>query len=191
MSSGESPVVREGTGLGFHPARWVAAALGLASIGLFSCGGCSVGTQQGYAPVQPVAYSHALHAGEYQLDCRYCHFGAEKSRHAGVPPLSVCMNCHEKVKRDSPEVARVVQAVESGRPIEWVKVHRLPDHAFFSHASHVAAQVKCQTCHGPVETMVRVEQVETMNMGWCLDCHRRSSARDGVTPPTDCSACHR
>lgn len=154
-----------------------------------------MGSQQGYAPVQPVAFSHALHAGEHKLDCRYCHFGAEKSRHAGVPPLEVCMNCHSQVKKDSPEVQKLASAFEAEQPIEWVKVHRLPDHAFFSHASHLSAQVKCQSCHGSVETMVRIEQVEPMTMGWCLECHRSMGKpppeAPASAPPTDCSACHR
>lgn len=171
------------------------AAVLVAGAALAGCRGCTVMTQQGYAPVQPIAFSHALHAGEYQLDCRYCHFGAERSRHAGVPPAQVCMNCHTQVKKDSPEIQRIAEAVKTGRPIEWVKVHRLPDHAWFSHENHVGAGVKCQTCHGPVETMVRVQQVERMSMGWCLDCHREmGKAEPGAAAhpaSTDCSACHR
>ncbi|WP_224242801.1 cytochrome c3 family protein [Hyalangium gracile] len=140
------------------------------------CAGCSgpVNNQQGYMPEQPVAFSHAVHAGHYEVDCQYCHAGAERSRHAGVPPSTVCMNCHTHVKTDSPEIQKVATAVKEGRPIEWVRVHRLPDHAWFSHANHVTAGLKCQTCHGPVEQMVRVEQAEPMTMGWCLDCHRKT-----------------
>lgn len=172
-------------------------------------------TQRGYRPQQPIAYSHALHAGLYEIDCQYCHTGAERSRHAGVPPASVCMNCHTNVKTDSPEIQKLAAYVKDDRPVPWVKVHRLPDHAYFSHASHVTSGVACQTCHGPVEQMVRVEQVETMKMGWCLDCHRetRDAGKDAplplatlgpaamadiskvpartLEPPTHCSACHR
>jgi hypothetical protein len=168
-----------------------------ALLALLACAGCdnAIGLQQGYAPVQPIAYSHALHAGMYQMSCQYCHFGADSSRHAGVPPVNVCMNCHTKVLPESPEIKKLTAALESGKPIEWVKVHRLPDFAFFSHAAHVHnGGVVCQTCHGPVETMVRVEQVATMSMGWCLDCHRTTGADPawkGPPPPTDCSACHR
>ncbi len=155
----------------------------------------AVGSQQGYEPVQPVAFSHAQHAGEFKIDCLYCHFGAERSRHAGVPPVQVCMNCHTQVKKDAPEVQKLSTAMDAGTPIQWVKVHRLPDHAYLNHSSHVAAGLKCQQCHGPVETMVRVQQVETMAMGWCLDCHRTTAtAPDNwkkLAPPTDCSACHR
>ena len=149
--------------------------LPLATLALL--GGCSgpVSNQQGYMPEQPIAFSHAVHAGHYEIDCQYCHVGAERSRHAGVPASSVCMNCHTRVKTESPEIQKVAAAVQAGKPIEWVRVHRLPDHAFFSHANHVTAGLKCQTCHGPVEQMVRVEQVEPMTMGWCLDCHRKTA----------------
>lgn len=181
--------------------------------------GCEIAgplnTQKGYMPEQPVAYSHALHAGLYELDCQYCHSGAERSRHAGVPSSSVCMNCHTQVRTDSPEIQKLQRFVESDTPIPWVKVHRLPDFAYFNHASHMSAGLACQRCHGPVETMVRVEQKETMSMGWCLDCHREMRAQrpaaptplatlplerfanpDAIVsrtlePPTDCSACHR
>jgi hypothetical protein len=166
---------------------WACAALTFA----FSGCSCALGSQQGYAPEQPVAYSHALHAGELQLDCQYCHFGASQSRHAGIPPAQVCMNCHTQAKKDSPEVKKVAEAVAENRPIRWVKVHRLPDHAFFSHQSHVAGGgLACQECHGPVETMVRVEQVEPMTMGWCLDCHRAKAPRVAAAT-TDCAGCHR
>lgn len=175
------------------PRRLVAlAALVAGALGVLSCE--SQGSRQGYEPAQPIEYSHALHAGERQMDCQYCHFGAEKSRHAGVPPASVCLNCHAQVRKDSPEVRKISAAVEAGEPIEWVKVHRLADFAYFNHARHVGSGVACQSCHGPVETMVRVRQVETMNMGWCLDCHRAPGpfVPDAalVSPPTDCAACH-
>jgi hypothetical protein len=149
-------------------------------------------TQQGYEPAQPIAYSHALHAGEFKINCQYCHFGAAQSRHAGVPPASVCMGCHIRVKNDSPEIQKVAQALETNRPIEWTRVHRLPDFVWFSHQNHLNAGLVCQTCHGPVETMVRVRQEHTMTMGWCLDCHRRTSAetKGVLDPPTDCAACH-
>ncbi len=181
--------------------------------------GCpgKLGGQQGHAPVQPIAFSHALHAGLYALDCQYCHAGAERSRHAGVPTASVCLNCHAQVKVDAPEIRKLTALVRTDQPVPWVKVHRLPDFAFFSHASHVSAGLVCQTCHGQVERMVRVEQQETMTMGWCLRCHRDTRAADApapvplatlamnhltatnpteipprhLEPPTDCSGCHR
>lgn len=166
-----------------------ACALGLA--------GCENGmlTQQSYEPAQPVAYSHALHAGEFKMNCKYCHFGAEQSRHAGVPPASLCMGCHTQVKKDAPEIQKLAKAIESGTPIEWTRVHRLPSFVWFSHENHVSAGVECQTCHGPVQEMVRVRQVETMTMGWCLECHRNTladpkSKEAKLAPPTDCAACH-
>lgn len=149
-----------------------------------------VGTQQGYEPPQPIAYSHALHAGELKIACMYCHSGAEYSRHAGVPSANVCMNCHKQVKADSPEVQKIAQAVATNTPIQWTRVHRYPDFAYFNHSRHVGQGVQCQACHGPVETMVRVRQVETMTMGWCIECHRTTLAEGKLKPPTDCSACH-
>ncbi len=160
---------------------------------LLLVGGCNVvGSHQGYEPAQPIEYSHAQHAGEFKIPCQYCHYGAERSRYAGVPSASICMNCHSQVKKDSPLIAKIVQAIETGRPIQWVKVHRLPDFAYFNHSRHVNAGVVCQTCHGPIETMVRVRQFEPVTMGWCLDCHRRTPAESGgkLNPPTDCSGCH-
>lgn len=159
------------------------------------CGCDSAGSRQGYEPEQPIRYSHALHAGELQMDCQYCHFGAETSRHAGVPPTQVCMNCHNQVRKDSPEVAKIKASMDQNKPIEWVKVHRLPDFVRFDHSRHVTRGVKCQTCHGAVEKMPRVRQEASMSMGWCLTCHRDPAASlgpaaEGVRPPSDCAACH-
>lgn len=169
----------------------LASALAVASAFGVGCDTGSIGSQQGYEPAQPIAYSHALHAGELQMSCQYCHYGAERSRHAGVPSASICMNCHTRVLPDSPEIKKIAKAVESNTPIAWIRVHRLPDHAFFDHASHTRANVACQTCHGAVESMVRVSQVETMSMGWCLDCHRATAAAaPDRAPSTDCTTCH-
>lgn len=182
---------------------------------------------QGYEPVQPIAYSHRLHAGEMQISCTYCHFGTETSRHAGVPPANVCMNCHrfvtaplsmvraedelaQKEKRAprqviSPELATLYDALaldgkmqpaagKLARPIEWVKVHNLPDYVYFDHRAHVAAGVTCQKCHGPVETMERVRQVEDLSMGWCVNCHRDVNktgvAGKRANASIDCATCH-
>ena len=159
-----------------------AALIGMLAVLLHGCA---------YAPEQPIAYSHETHAGKYKMECLHCHFGAERSRHAGVPPAQTCMNCHSQVKRDSPEVAKISAAIDSGTPIKWVRVNRLPDHAFFDHSRHVVAgDIRCQTCHGDVETMTRVKQVG-MGMGFCLDCHRKTDpAKDGFKPSTDCAGCH-
>jgi len=185
------------------------------------------GIQQGYEPVQPIAYSHRLHAGELQIDCQYCHSGAETSRHAGIPAASVCMNCHKFITAPlgavraeddlaqkenrragevvSPEIAKLYTAFGLGQdrqptaagdtqPIEWIKVHNLPDYVYFDHRAHVNVGVKCQTCHGPVETMERLRQAEDLSMGWCVNCHRDATengvAGQAVNASTDCVTCH-
>ncbi|MCE9667607.1 cytochrome c family protein [Myxococcus stipitatus] len=167
----------------FWPVPLTGAVGALLALAMGGCNG-PVNNQQGHMPAQPVAFSHAVHAGQYELDCQYCHVGAERSRHAGVPSTSVCMNCHAQVKKDSPEIQKVAAAVAANQPIEWIRVHRLPDHAYFNHASHVGSGLVCQTCHGPVQEMVRVEQVEPMTMGWCLDCHRKTVAEQASAPPS-------
>jgi cytochrome c7-like protein len=174
------------------------------------------GNQQGFEPVQPIAYSHRLHAGELQIQCQYCHFGADKSRHAGIAPASVCMNCHrfvtasfgavrgedelaEKEKRAprpvvSAELRKLYAAVDGAQPIGWTRIHSLPDFAYFDHRPHVNAGVACQQCHGPVESMERVRQVSDLSMGWCVNCHREASrtgvAGRRVNASTNCSTCH-
>ena len=188
------------------------------------------GNHQGYAPEQPIAYSHRLHAGELGIDCQYCHTGAATGRHAGIPSADVCMNCHQFVQSSWVSVmAEQNQAKEEGRkprrivspqlrklyrafglndelqpddkitpePIRWKQVHRLPDFTFFDHSVHVHAGLACQKCHGPVETMERVRQFETLSMGWCVNCHREENAKEltgaGGRPlhaSTSCAACH-
>lgn len=187
------------------------------------------GYHQGYEPVQPIAFSHRLHAGELQMPCQYCHAGTERSRHAGIPAASTCMNCHRLVKATraeiraeekaaetagrkpgpvvSPELAKLYRALAldpltmkrdaalAPRPIAWQRVTKVPDFVYFDHRPHVAAGVACQSCHGPVQTMERVRQVETVAMGWCLRCHRDPGpalpAGTAVrTASTDCSTCH-
>lgn len=167
--------------------------------------GCMLGsgcepTNQGYAPEQPIKYSHAVHAGALEIPCQYCHYGAERGRHAGIPPAQICMNCHVKAVPEHPEVQKVKLAVETAQPIAWVRVHRLPDHAYFDHRAHVAAKVECQRCHGPVESTGRVTQWAPLTMGWCLDCHRQGApaqAEGHAAVPaaqanrlTDCVICH-
>lgn len=165
--------------------------LGLAGVGV-SC----EPTNQGYSPTQPIAYSHAVHAGAMQIDCQYCHYAAEWGRHAGIPPATICMNCHKQVKKDHPEIKKVVEAIETGVPIEWVRVHYLPDHVYFNHSAHVGASVACQTCHGPVESMGVVTQWAPLTMGWCIGCHRENAEPDesGELPRggllTNCAVCH-
>ncbi len=150
--------------------------------------------QQGYAPIQPINFSHKIHAGDNKIPCLYCHFGAEKSAVAGIPPANVCMNCHSEVLKQSPEVQKIAHAIQSHQPIVWIKVHNLPRFVAFNHSRHVSVGVPCQTCHGPVETMDRVAQVQDLSMGWCVNCHRtyRASTIAGKTvqASTDCVVCH-
>lgn len=137
----------------------------------------NIGRQENYAPLQPVKFSHKVHAGNNRIDCEYCHNLAERSKSAGIPPTSLCLNCHslvvEGTRSGKFEIAKVRNAVEAGTPIRWIKVHNLPDYVFFSHAQHVkVGKLECSECHGPVEEMDVVYQYSDLSMGWCLDCHR-------------------
>ncbi len=144
----------------------------------------ALGRQQYYQPDQPIYFSHAVHAGQNQIDCEYCHYTAEESMHAGIPPTQVCMNCHKLVKnteltfengtiKGTDEIAKIYEHMDSGKPIEWIKVHNLPDHVYFNHAQHVnVGKLDCTECHGNVEDMDQVIQVEDLSMGWCIECHR-------------------
>lgn len=185
------------------------------------------GNNAGFEPEQPIAFSHRLHSGELNINCQYCHSGAERSRNAGIPAASTCMNCHrfisakradvraeeELAKKEhrkprlvvSPEIRKLYTALaldprmqrdfsKATQPIRWTRVHQVPDFVYFDHRPHVAAGMECQKCHGPVETMERVRQIESLNMGWCVNCHR---GRDGTIVKghpakanSDCSACH-
>jgi hypothetical protein len=175
-------------------------------------------TDVGYEPVQPIPFSHKLHAGDLGLDCRYCHDTVEIASHASVPPTATCMNCHRAIGAESEKLALVRESHTNNEPIEWVNVHMLPDYAFFDHSVHVAAGVGCATCHGRVDQMDVVRQVKPMNMGGCLGCHRNPEPnlrpREEVTnmgwegsgesqfaagnphrtravsPPEHCSGCH-
>ncbi len=135
----------------------------------------TVGVQQGYAPEQPIAFSHKLHAGEYEIACQYCHTGVEIGKSANIPSVNICMNCHNFLKTDSPEIQKLAAAQESGQPIEWVRVHNLPDLAYFNHSQHVkVGEIECQTCHGEIQEMEVVKQHAPLTMGWCIDCHRNT-----------------
>lgn len=132
-----------------------------------------IGIQQGYAPKQPIAFSHKLHAGDHQINCNYCHTSVYKGRSANIPSANICMNCHSQIKKESPEIQKIYKAIEKNKPIEWVRVHNLPDLAYFNHSQHTqVGGVECQTCHGPIETMEVVAQFSPLTMGWCIDCHR-------------------
>jgi hypothetical protein len=174
-------------------------------------------TDVGYQPEQPVPFSHRLHAGELDLDCRYCHSTVEVAGKAAIPPTSTCMNCHSKVLVESSKLMIVRESAKTGEPIPWVRVHQLPDYAYFNHSVHVAAGVGCATCHGRIDQMDEVALVEPLSMAWCLECHRDpapnlrprteitnmefdtatynpaddSSRTRQLVPPTHCSGCHR
>lgn len=135
----------------------------------------AVGVQIGYAPEQPIAFSHQLHAGQYEIDCQYCHTGVRKSKSANIPSPNICMNCHSAILTESPEIQKIYAAVEENKPIQWVRIHNLPDLVYFNHSQHVAVgEIECQTCHGPIEEMEVVEQFSLLTMGWCIDCHRNT-----------------
>jgi len=177
-------------------------------------------TRVGYTPSQPVPFSHKIHAGQLGMDCRYCHSFVEESGHANVPATQTCWNCHQHVKKDSPNLAKVAQSMETGEAIPWVKVHKVPDYAYFNHSVHVNRGVSCVDCHGRVDEMTTVRHDQTLSMSWCLDCHRAPEQKlrplDQVTnlgwqpenpdrqalgeklkkawnihPPESCGACHR
>ena len=138
----------------------------------------SIGVQQGYAPVQPIAFSHAVHAGQFEIDCNYCHTGVRKSKNANIPSPNICMNCHSNILTESLEIQKIYTAIENNKPIEWVRVHNLPDLAYFNHEQHVSvANLECQTCHGPIEEMDVVKQHSLLTMGWCINCHRNTKVK--------------
>jgi menaquinone reductase, multiheme cytochrome c subunit len=175
--------------------------------------------EPGYQPQQPVPYSHKLHAGNMGMDCTYCHTSVLKAAYASIPPTQTCMNCHSKVKEKSLVLEPVRASWASGESVPWIKVHRLPDYVFFNHSAHTNAGVSCVSCHGRVDQMVEVKQVQTLAMSWCLDCHRNPApnlrptqfvtkldwkpegdpaalgreiiAQKGINPPVNCSGCHR
>ena len=142
---------------------------------------------QGYQPVQPIKFPHDLHAGAMKIDCQYCHTGAYKSKNASIPSLNVCMNCHKTVKTESPEIHKIYDALgydpktskydsTKSKPMQWVRIHSLPDFAYFNHSQHVkVAKLKCQTCHGPIQEMKEVYQYSPLTMKWCIQCHKRTN----------------
>lgn len=171
--------LKESTGkLGNSPAfRTGALLLFVLLAGKVSIDGMyGIGIHQGYAPKQPIAFSHKLHAGQYKIDCNYCHTGVNKGKQANIPSPNICMNCHNAVKASSPEIQKIYRAIEKDQPIEWIRVHNLPDLAYFNHSQHVnVGGLQCQQCHGEVEKMEVIEQRSTLTMGWCIDCHRKTS----------------
>ena len=156
-------------------------------------------TDVGYAPEQPVEYSHQLHVGELGLDCQYCHTNVKNTEHSNIPATQTCMNCHRQIRPESLKLLPVRESWITGESIEWIKVHKLPDFAKFSHAIHTNTGVGCETCHGRIDEMEVVAQSEPLSMSWCLDCHRQEPTEVtsqvyrnlGHRGPTHCSACHR
>jgi len=144
----------------------------------------AIGVQQGYAPTQPIAFSHKLHAGNFEIDCNYCHTGVRNGKNANIPSVNICMNCHNSIititgsNVESTEIKKIYAAVENNQPIEWIRVHNLPDLAYFNHSQHVEiGGLECQTCHGPVEEMDIIRQYSLLTMGWCIDCHRKTNVK--------------
>lgn len=197
----------------------VVLTAGLGIIGFFWYYGSPEYTDVGYRPEQPIEYSHKLHAGDLGIDCLYCHSNVENSPVANIPSTQVCMNCHTLVKADSDKLVKLRESWTTGKPIEWVRVHKVGEYAYFDHSIHVNRGIACQSCHGNVAQMEKVTQQKPLSMSWCLDCHRNPSENirpvDQVTnmkwekpedqleyaakiiqqrniqPPTDCSGCHR
>ncbi|OWP64438.1 cytochrome C [Hymenobacter amundsenii] len=178
-------------------------------------GAMGVGLTQGYQPTQPIAFSHKLHAGENQINCAYCHTSVYKAKSANIPSPNICMNCHSQIKTESPEIKKIYRAIERKQPIQWVRVHNLPDLAYFNHSQHTqVGGLECQTCHGPIQNMEVVYQYSALTMGWCINCHRETplntkgngyydnlvklhDTKNGAVPftvssngGTECSKCH-
>jgi len=191
----------------------------LLAAGFFYYYGSPKYTDVGYRPKQPVSYSHKLHAGDLGMDCRYCHTRVEAAPHANVPSTQTCMNCHTLIGSDSEKLLPIRESWATSDPIQWVRIHKLPDYAYFDHSAHLRAGVGCESCHGNVAAMETVEQKEPLSMSWCLDCHRnpephlrsedeltkmnwippinqveraaRIIKEKQIAPPLDCSGCHR
>jgi hypothetical protein len=200
--------------------QWVTVLVVFIAVGVFIGWFRNSFYDRGYAPEQPIHYSHKLHAGDLHIDCKYCHFNAERGKHAGVPPSSVCLGCHGPdkgaVANDKPEIQRLLKLINNdkgyytakdlqregeaepavdtvfeGGAVHWNRVHKLPDFVYFPHRWHIAAGVACQTCHGPIEEMAVVRQYASLTMGWCLECHRRTNYVGGPNyKPEDPSTFH-
>ena len=138
-------------------------------------------TRVGYQPIQPVPFSHATHAEQLGIDCRYCHSTVEKSWFSNIPSSSTCMNCHNQVLKDDPRLALVRESAASGKPIPWVQIHRTPDFVYFNHSVHVNRGISCVECHGQINQMTEVYHAKPLSMAFCLDCHRNPAAK--VRPP--------
>jgi len=139
------------------------------------------------SPLQPIEFSHRIHAGENEIPCQYCHVYAARTPVAGVPSVEKCMGCHRSVATDKPEIIKVAQYYADRKPIPWVKVYDVPDFVHFTHKRHIKAGLECATCHGPVDTMDRITRQQPLRMPWCVDCHTSNEVENG----RDCWTCHK
>lgn len=161
------------------------------------------------ASLQPIDFPHNTHVQTYKIDCQYCHSDARRSEYAGLPSVTRCLGCHKIVAADRPEIKKLGEYAAKGEPIPWVRVNKLPEFTYFPHKAHIRANLKCQTCHGAVETMTTFgadtgptltndllnlvgfrPAARPLTMGWCVDCHRRQNATAGMHAPLDCVTCH-
>ena len=161
------------------------------------------------ASVQPINFPHNVHVQTYKIDCQYCHADARRSEYAGLPSVTRCMGCHKITAADKPEIKKLAEYAGKGEPVPWVRIFKVPEFTYFPHKPHVRAGVRCQTCHGPVETMTTVggrtgprlvndllnlagmrPAAPPLTMGWCIDCHRDQNATRGTNAPLDCVTCH-
>lgn len=150
----------------------------------------------GYAPDQPIKFSHKLHAGQMGIDCQYCHIGVTNERHAIIPSVNICMNCHSVARKDKPQIIKLTQYYNSNKPIPWKRIYKIPDYAYFNHSVHINRKIECISCHGDVKQMDVINQVKPFTMTACLDCHRKPHEYLPYLEivnlgPENCSACHR
>jgi hypothetical protein len=189
--------------------RWV-GALAIVPLGALAALALSenLPAAQARGPAQPINFPHNVHVQTYRIDCQYCHADARRSPHAGLPSVTRCMGCHKITAADRPEIQKLAEYAAQGRPVPWSRIYKVPEFVYFPHKAHVRAEVRCQTCHGPVETMTTVQATTgpsltndllnlaglrpagpPLTMGWCVECHRSQNAA-GRQAPLDCVACH-
>lgn len=159
------------------------AALGIGVVAAVTAFATPKNNAVGYKPAQPIPFNHKTHVDQLGLDCRYCHSFVDQSDHSNVPSANTCWNCHQHVRKDSPKLEPLHRAMDKayplydGKPIAWVKVHKMPDYVYFSHRAHVNRGVSCASCHGNVDQMAVVEQAKPLSMAFCLDCHNNPAAQ--------------
>jgi hypothetical protein len=171
--------------------KWLAVPgfFALAALATIVSAYSAASSSQGNSPVQPVKFLHPVHVQTLKLNCVYCHFSANKSPDPGLPAMSTCMGCHTVAGPQKPEIQKLASYWNKKQPVPWIRIHKVPEYVHFPHMRHVNAGVSCQTCHGQVQNMAQVQQQNSLNMGWCVNCHIGRSnppfkARD------DCATCH-